>query len=196
MNTILRKTTLIAAGLTLAFGLIGCGGSSSGSSLDSGLSSESLSREDRAARDAAWAELQRHFVKGPDGWTTSVTTGTAYAPDHFLRQYHELVIESVQSQDLTQSDRLNGFEWVGKATFKRTVCREAGGQPTFVLDGMAEGQQAYAEKQRGRWSLWVDYTPGPMRFQKHKGAWQFQWDATYLRGQLPSAADFASAGVH
>lgn len=196
MTTIFRKTVLIAAGFAMTFISSGCGGSSSGSSFGSDSSFGTLSAADREARNAAWAELQRHFVKGPDGWTTAVTSGTAYAPDHFLRQYKELVIESVESQDLTQSDRLNGFEWVGKATFKRTVCREAGGFPTFVLDGMAEGQQAYAEKQRGRWSQWVDFTPGPMRFQKHKGQWQFKWDSTYLRGQLPTGPDFASAGVH
>jgi len=195
MKTILRKTALIAAGLTMAFGSIGCGSSSSGSSFGSDSSSGSLSAADREARGAAWAELQRHFVKGADGWTTAVTSGSAYAPDHFLRQYRELVIESVESQDLAQSDRLNGFEWVGRATFKRTVCREAGGQPTFVLDGMADGQQSYAEKQPGRWSQWVDFTPGPLRFQKQKGRWQFQWDGTYLRGQLPGGGDFAAAGV-
>jgi hypothetical protein len=193
MSTMLRKTTLVAAGfLLIALGPVGWG-RSSGSSVDAD-SSESLSPADREARDAAMAELQRHWVKGADGWTTSVTTGTSYAPDHFLRQYRELVIESVNSQDLTQSDRLNGFEWIGNATLKRTVCREAGGQPTFVLDGMAESQQAYAEKQRGL-SRWVDYTPGPLRFEKQKGRWRFERDGSYLRGQPPSAGDYASAGV-
>jgi hypothetical protein len=194
MNAIFNKTALVAAGFILiAFGPLGCG-RSSGSSVDAD-SSETLSPADREAREAAMAELQRHWVKSAAGWITSVTTGTAYAPDHFLRQYRELMIESLNSQDLSQSDRLNGFEWVGSATFKRTVCREAGGQPTFVLDGMAEGQQAYAEKQAGRWSQWVDFTPGPLRFEKQKGRWRFEWDGSYLRGQPPSAGDYASARV-
>ena len=105
------------------------------------------------------------------------------------------MIEKIESQELTQSDQLNGFQWGGVATFKHTVCREAGGFPTFVLDGMAEGQQANVEKSPGRWSQWVDYTPGPLHFQKERGQWQFQWDGTYLRGQAASAADFAAAGL-
>jgi hypothetical protein len=192
MKTTFARLLAAASLLMLSYSLVGCGGSS-GSSFAS--SSGILSSADREAREAAWTELQRHFVKGPDGWTASVTTGSAYAPDHFLRQFKDLAIETIEAQELTQSDHLNGFEWAGRATFKHTVCREAGGQPTFVLDGMAEGQQAYAEKAVGRWSQWVDYTPGPLRFQKQKGRWQFQWDGTYLRGQLPSPADFAAAGV-
>lgn len=193
MNTISIRTLMAAAALVLACSLAGCGNSSADSSGDS--PSKSLSKADREARDAAMAELQRHFAKGPDGWTTAVTGGTPYAPDRFLRQYKEIAIEGIESQELTQSDQLNGFEWVGRAIMKPTVCREAGGFPTFVLDGMGEGQQAYVEKAPGRWSQWVDYTPGPLRFQKHRGQWQFNWDATYLRGVLPNPNDFAGAGV-
>jgi hypothetical protein len=195
MKMILRRTVLLTAGLSMALGSIGCSSSSSSGLFGSDSSSGTLSAADREARSAALAELQRHWVKGPDGWTPSVTSGSAYAPDHFLRQYRDLTLDAVESQELSQSDRLNGFEWSGRVTFKHTVCREAGGQPTFVLDGMAEGRQAYAEKAPGRWSQWVDYTPGPMRFQKQKGQWQFQWDGSYLRSQLPGAADFAAAGV-
>jgi hypothetical protein len=179
--------------LAVALGLAACGGSSAGTS--AGFSSLSLSSADREARNAAMAELQRHFAKGPDGWTAAVMTGNAYSSDHFLRQFKELVIEKIESQELTQSDQLNGFEWNGVATFKHTVCREAGGFPTYVLDGMAEGQQAYVEKGPGRWTQWVDYTPGPLHFQKQRGRWQFRWDGTYLRGSAATPADFRAAGV-
>jgi hypothetical protein len=50
-------------------------------------------------------------------------------------------------------------------------------------------------KQSGRWSQWVDFTPGPLSFEKEKGRWQFHWETTYLRGTLPGPQDFASAGV-
>lgn len=195
MTNTLTRMLLATASLALAFGSLGCGGSTSGSSFGSAGSSGILSSADREARNAAMIELQRHFSKGADGWTAAVMTGNAYAPDHFLRQYKELTIANVESQELSQSDHLNGFEWSGVATFKPTVCREAGGFPTYVLDGMADGRQAYAEKEPGRWSQWVDYTPGPLHFQKQRGRWQFQWDGTYLRGQAASAADFAAAGV-
>jgi hypothetical protein len=186
------RTSLVGASLALLLGLLGCSRTTTASA---GTSSGIFSSGSREARNAALAELERHFVKGSDGWTTVVTTGSAYAPDHFLRQYKDLEIDSVEEQELTESDKMNGFEWAGQATFKHTVCREAGGFQTYVLDGMAEGRQAYAEKAPGRWSQWVEYTPGPLHFQKQKGGWQFQWDATYLRGQRPGAADFASAGV-
>jgi len=195
MKTALRAASFVALASVIA-SLTGCGHSGSYSSEASGESSvPGNTRADREARDAARTELQRHFVTGPDGWTTAVTTGNAYTQDHFLRQYKELVIEAVEPTELSESDHMNGFEWAGEATFKHTVCREAGGQPTFVLDGMANGQQAYAEKAPGRWSQWVEYTPGPLRFQKQKGRWTFQWDGSYLRGQLPGVSDFASAGV-
>jgi hypothetical protein len=51
------------------------------------------------------------------------------------------------------------------------------------------------EKHSGAWSQWVDFTPGPLRFAREKGRWQFNWDATYLRGTLPGPQDFANAGV-
>jgi frataxin-like iron-binding protein CyaY len=51
-------------------------------------------------------------------------------------------------------------------------------------------------KQQGRWTQWVDFTLGPMRFQKQRGRWQFQWDGSYLGGRLPGPQDFANAGVH
>jgi hypothetical protein len=34
-----------------------------------------------------------------------------------------------------------------------------------------------------------------VRFQKQKGAWQFQWDGSFLRGTLPGPQDFANAGL-
>jgi len=189
-----RATSLAALALAMLLGVAGCGHASSDSSANEEI--PGLTGADREAQHAAMAELERHWLKGSDGWTTAIVSGSAYAPDHFLRQYRELSVATIEPQELSESDRLNGFQWVGKATFKPTVCREAGGQATFVLDGMGEGSQAYVQKVPGSWSQWVDFTPGPMQFQKVKGAWQFQWDSTYLRGDLPSPNDFAVAGVH
>jgi hypothetical protein len=62
----------------------------------------------------------------------------------------------------------------------------------MVLDGMGSSGPS---KQQGKWSEWVDFTPGPLRFQKAKGEWQFKWDGSYLRGTLPGPQDFANAGV-
>jgi hypothetical protein len=191
MEKFFRGATFAALALAVVFVPIGCG--SSGSSEMSGGSSTSLSSADKEAQNAALAELQRHWQKGPDGWTTAITSGSPYAPEHFLRQYRTLTVAELQVEDLSESDKLNGFEWVGELKFKPTSCREAGAAGSPVLDGMSN---VVVTRPQGRWSQWVDFTPGPMHFQKQKGRWQFQWDGSYLRGTLPGPQDFANAGVH
>jgi hypothetical protein len=187
----IRPGVAFIAALALAplFILAGCNRSNSDGAEGS---SAGLSSDDQAAERVAMAELQKHWIKNSDGWTTVVVSGSAYAPDRFLRQCRVLAIKEIEPQDLSESDKLNGFEWVGRANLKPTSCREGGGQSGMVLDGVSN---VVVSKQHGRWSQWVDFTPGPMRFQKQKGAWQFQWDGSYLRGTLPGPQDFASAGV-
>jgi hypothetical protein len=185
-----RATSLAALALAMVLGPMGCGHASSDSAADDSI--PGLTSADREAQSAALAELRRHWLKGPDGWTTAVVSSSPYAPDHFLRQCRALTIKEMEPQDLSESDKLNGFEWVGRANFKSTSCREAGGQTTMVLDGMSN---VVVSKRSGQWSQRVDFTPGPLRFAREKGRWQFQWDATYLRGTLPGPQDFAHAGV-
>jgi len=184
-----RAMPLLTLALAVALGPMGCGHSSSAGSDEE---IPGRTKADREAQAAAMAELQRHWRKGSDGWTTAIVSGSPYAPDHFLRQCKVLAIKEIEPQDLSESDKLNGFEWVGSANFQPTSCREGGGQTTLVLDGMSN---VVVNKQGGRWSQWVDFTPGPLRFAREKGRWQFNWDATYLRGTLPGAQDFANAGV-
>jgi hypothetical protein len=184
-----RATSLAALALAVLLGPSGCGHTSSDGGTDE---IPGLTKADREAQSAAMAELGRHWLKGPDGWTTVIVSGSPYAPDHFLRQCRALTIKEMEPQDLSESDKLNGFEWVGRANFAPTSCREGGGQNTLVLDGMSN---VVVNKQAGRWSQWVDFTPGPLRFAREKGRWQYNWDATYLRGTLPGPQDFANAGV-
>ena len=189
-TSVIPLTLTLALAMAMVLGPIGCGHSSSDSSADEGI--PGLTSADREAQSAAMAELQRHWRKGSDGWTTAVVSGSPYAPDHFLRQCRALTIKAMVPQDLSESDKLNGFEWVGRAEFEPTSCREGGGQAGMVLDGMSN---VVVSKHSGQWSQWVDFTPGPLRFAREKGRWQFNWDATYLRGTLPGAQDFANAGV-
>ena len=51
---------------------------------------------EKEAQSAAMAELQKHWVKGADGWTTARVSGSAYAPDHFLRQFKTLTAHNVE----------------------------------------------------------------------------------------------------
>jgi hypothetical protein len=131
-------------------------------------------------------------VKTPDRWTTAKTFGVSIAPDHFLRQIRDINVSGVESADLTEADRANGFEWAGEISFKSSPCREAGDQGV-LLDGM--GSQTMM-RQRGRWTQWVDFQPEPMRVQKQNGKWQVTQDTWFLRGgALPTPADYAKAGV-
>lgn len=193
MKKVLRVTSSAAFVLAMVFAPVGCGHSSSGGSGGSSDSVPGFTKEDKEAERAGMAELQRHWLKGSDGWTTAIVSGSPYAPDHFLRQCRALTVDEVKPDDLSQSDKLNGFEWTGELTFKSTPCREGGGQEGLAFEGMSN---VTVNKYPGRWSQWVDFTPGPLRLQKQRGRWQFQWDGSYLRGTLPGQQDFANAGVH
>ena len=100
-------------------------------------------------------------------------------------------MENVRSAELSESDRMNGFDWAGQVSFKQAPRREAG-DSGIMLDGMA-GTSIY--RQRGRWTQWVDFQPEPVQVQKVKGNWQINPDTWLLRGTSPGAEDFAKAGV-
>jgi len=174
----------------MAVGLAGCGKSNSAGAGGSGGSGRASGMEP-AAQDAALAEVKKHWIKTPEGWIMARTSGTSFAPDHFLRQLREITVENVRSAGLSESDRMNGFEWAGQVSFKQAPCREAG-DPGIMLDGMA-GTGIY--RQRGRWTQWVDFQPEPVQVQKVKGNWQINPDTWLLRGTSPGAEDFAKAGV-
>jgi hypothetical protein len=192
MNGILRITRFAALALTIVLGAAGCGHSSSADSAGSDDSDVGLTNADKEARSIGMAELQKHWLKGPDGWTTAVVSGSPYAPDHFLRQCRAFVADTVRPENLTEADNLNGIAWDGQITLKPTSCREVGGQPGMVLDGMGSFGPV---KHPGKWSEWVEFTPGPVRLTKTKSGWQYRWDGSYLRGTLPGPQDFVSAGV-
>jgi hypothetical protein len=94
---------------TVAAGLASCGKSNSGGSGGNGNAAGQASGIDRAAQDAALTEVKKHWAKTPEGWITARTSGSPFAPDHFLRQLRELTVEGVHTADLTESDRMNGF---------------------------------------------------------------------------------------
>ena len=178
--------------MVFSVGLLGCHkDSESGSSGSASGSGGAASGVEREAQDAAMAEVNKHWVKGPDGWITAKMTGTSFAGIHYLRQMREISVDKVEPAELTSSDKLNGFEWAGEVSFKRAPCREAG-EPGIVLEGMAD---VNVNRTRGKWSQWVDFTPEAMRVQKVKGQWQVQQDTWMLRGTLPTPQDYANAKV-
>jgi len=187
--------------LALGLGLSSCNKSGSGGSASSGASGDSASAGPAAggpqvsgaeleAENAAIAELQKHWTKGPNGWTSAIVSGSPYAPDRYLRQFRDLTVERVESYDLTDADKMNGFDWAGEVLFKRSPGREAG-DSGILFDGNA----GMIQRQPGRWSQWVDFQASAIKVQKQKGKWQVDTDTMLLRGHPPTAADYAKAGV-
>lgn len=166
----------------------GASGESSGASSSGG---KQFSGAESEASDTAMSEVAKHWAKGPNGWTTAKAMGSPFAPDHVLQQFREIAVERVDAYDLSDSDKLNGFEWAGDVWFKKAPAREAG-DSGIAFDGMAGAQ---IMRQPGQWTQWIDYTPEMMRVQKVKGKWQVQPDTFLLHGQLPTPQDFAAAGV-
>ena len=181
----------VAVGLVMALGPSGCGKSDSADSGGTGGAAGQVSGMERAAQDAVLADVMKHWMKAPEGWITARNTGSSFAPIEFLREIREITVEGVRSYALSDSDRLNGFEWAGEVSFKQAPCREAGEQG-LVLDGMAG---LSIVRQRGRWSQWVEFQPEPVKVQKVKGQWEIHQDTWLLRGKLPGPQDFANAGV-
>src|SRR5438045_946778 len=99
MNTARIVSRFSIAVLAWALAVNGCGKSDSGA--DAGKSTASseksgggdaaaaVSGVERQALDTAMAEVQKHWTKGPDGWTTARDSGTSFAPIPFLRQIRE-----------------------------------------------------------------------------------------------------------
>jgi hypothetical protein len=174
---------ICAAGVLLA----GCGGSET----SGGGAGAQMSALEREARDTAMAEVQKRWKKDADGWTTARVAGTSFAPDRYLRQVRDIVVSGVESYDLAESDKLNGFEWAGAVKFKELSAREAG-DPGVAFEGMAG---ISLNRNRGQWTQWVQQQPEAIVVQKVKGKWQTHDDTRLLRGSMPTAADYANAGV-
>jgi hypothetical protein len=131
----------------VTFELVSCG---KPNDTNAGGGMRQASGMEKAAQENALAEIKKNWVKQSDGWITARDIGTSFAPVRFLRQCRDLIAEGVRTDDLTESDRMNGFEWSGEVRFKQTPCREAGDQG-ILLDGMAN---MTVFRQRGHWTQW------------------------------------------
>ena len=181
-----------------------------------------LSGVEAEARDAAVAEIARHWSKGPDGWTT-VLIEQPFAPRRFLRQFREMTVETVEPIDVSAADRLNGVEWIGSVSIGTGPCREAGDPGVAFYSLGITYVSMGIDRRRGTWTQWVDVHPQPLDVSRVKGLWHVQPgqlsmlsepvkkgtqdpahdlasrvygpQVTLLRGKPPTWEDFQSAGV-
>lgn len=152
-----------------------------------------VSGVEKEAKDVVMAEIAKHCRKGPDGiWITLMTSGSSWAPEHFYRQFRDIAVDEVETAELSDADRMNGFEWAGAVTFKPTIAREIGDAGTSYISGTQ-----MIERQRGQWTQWIDFRPQAVPVQKFKGKWQvktpmgmFEGHAL-LTGTLPPETIFA-----
>lgn len=168
----------------------GSGGSGAAAASGAEAGGPQVSGMQREAEDAAVAELMKHWTKGPDGWTSALAYGSAYAPEYYLRQFRDLTVESVEPSELDDSDKMNGIEWAGEVLFKKSPCREAG-----VNGVLLDGNVGLMYRNPGRWTQWVDFQASALKVQKVKGQWQVNTDTMLLRGRPPTPDDYAKAGV-
>jgi hypothetical protein len=148
----------------------------------------------REAMDVVLAEISKHSRKGPDGsWITLITTGD-WAPEHFYRQFREITVDEVTATELSDADRMNGFEWAGEVTFKSTICRD-NGEPGTSYITITDS----VERQRGQWTRWIDVQPKAVRVHKLNGNWQVERPVSLmgetdglLSGTLPPASVFSA----
>ena len=72
----------------VALGLFNC--SKSDSSGGTSGRAKQASGMERAAQDAALAEVKKHWSKAADGWITARNSGTSFAPVRFIRSRREV----------------------------------------------------------------------------------------------------------
>jgi hypothetical protein len=146
------------------------------SSSDSG-----AGQENPEAVAALNEELARRWLRTPDGWIseypakTNVFTGERSGPESYYRQIKELKF-NVEPNELSDSDKLNGVQFMGLCKFTEAPMRIYGDPNAFGPP---------------HWSEW---TPGTeiVRIEKKGGHWLFAGVMGYVvSGTKPNAATVA-----
>ncbi len=134
---------------------------------------------DAQAVKALAEELAQRWVRAPEGWVsmypsqTYLATGKRAGPDSFYREMKELKFE-VEAGPLSESDKLNGIQYRGTATFSQTPARIYGDPNAF---GPA------------KWSEWKGSFE-TVSMQKINGRWGFGNAMGYMvTGEKPGAAE-------
>jgi hypothetical protein len=144
-------------------------------------SDSNAGQENPEAVAALNEELARRWLRTPDGWIseypakTNVFTGERAGPESYYRQIKELKF-NVEPNELSESDKLNGVQFMGLCKFTDAPMRIFGDPNAFGPP---------------RWSEWKPSTEA-VRVEKRGGHWLFAGVMGYLvAGTKPSAGTVA-----
>jgi len=180
MSTV--RAWLLAALLVVA----GCGKSGSGGASASGGSGAAPSENgnlygtgDPDAVNAVYAELTQRWVQTPDGWVSEfpqhvyIATGQRADAASFYRQIKELKFD-IQQNDLSDADKLNGYEYNGYVQFRGSPIRTYDDPNSMVSN---------------QWTSWTQSDEGgapSFKVYKQNGKWTCDGDCYLIEGTQPS----------
>ena len=156
----------------------GGSGSSAGAASDPAVIS---GKGDAEAVKALGDELAKRWLRTADGWIseypaqTYLATGKRAGPDSFYREIKELKFV-LEASGISESDKLNGVQFRGSATFTQAPTRVYG------------DPNAFGPK---KWSEWKGSFE-TVNVQKVNGRWSFGSNLGYIvEGEKPAAATVA-----
>ena len=134
----------------------GCSKSDAGGSASAASASSIPGTGDPAAANAVQAEFEKHWIKTPDGWFTDLTLPNPYVETVHFRQIKDLKGLEVESQPISEADKLNGIEFNGEIGKLRFVYRDGlwshGASPRW--HEWQDGHTImYVQKKGGQWHV-------------------------------------------
>lgn len=138
---------------------------------------------DREASDFVQSRINNCWIKGPDGWTTRLVNHNRDGQvipgeppvdgnrQNFFKQYHELNF-SIQPETITDTQRLNGVEYLAQVQFEIPSVRYYGKKRVVRHEEIGVFQDVDGPK---GWSPWADDLEAtlPLEVERRNGTWQF-----------------------
>lgn len=134
---------------------------------------------DRRATDFVQSELDAHWAKVADGWTTKFQRKNAVGdvlpgePDLLYRQFKELSF-TLEPRAVTDDEKLAGTDYIANVEFEKTQER------SYRKVDMEDGPKG--------WSSWRDASISPLiTVERRHGKWMLNAD-DLLKGVRPNAS--------
>jgi hypothetical protein len=135
---------------------------------------------DKDAVQAVRDELNKHWLHTADGWfsefpsKTYIVSGERAGPESFYRQFKQLNF-TVEPNDLSDSDKLNGLQFYGTCQFNSP--------PVRLFNDPNEFGQPH-------WSAWHPSIES-LSVQKKNGKWIVLSNGYLISGTIPAAGKIA-----